>query len=205
MQKKATGEVITLDRVIAQEQKIKVIGNRVPQDFFVTSGVGESDITIHAGSFHLALKQAGIESYNIMTYSSILPGIAREVPNSYKGTHGEVMETIMAHSDVERGGDLERATAGITFGWLHDETTADRYGGLVCEYSGHGTEEFARESLHASLDELHMNGFSEEFRLVGIRTITRSIVPKKRYGTAIVSLCFVNYQVPVISEGNGDS
>ena len=39
------------------------IGNRVPQDYFETKGVGESDITIHAGSYHLALKEAGIESY----------------------------------------------------------------------------------------------------------------------------------------------
>mgnify|MGYP001582426642 FL=1 len=73
-----------------------LIGNRVPKDYFVTSGKGESDITIHAGSYHLALKEAGIESYNIMTYSSILPGIATEVPKPQGLVHGSVMESIMA-------------------------------------------------------------------------------------------------------------
>ena len=43
------------------------IGTRIPKDYFVTSGVGECDITVHAGSFHLALRDAGIERYNIMT------------------------------------------------------------------------------------------------------------------------------------------
>ncbi|MFW6371856.1 MAG: pyruvoyl-dependent arginine decarboxylase, partial [Bacteroidota bacterium] len=55
-----------------------VIGNRIPKDYFITSGTGESDIAVHAGSYHLALKKAGIEMANIMTYSSILPQIANK-------------------------------------------------------------------------------------------------------------------------------
>ena len=93
----------TPKQIITPTTKLVQIGNRIPQDFFVTSGVGESDITVHAGSFHLALREAGIERFNIMQYSSILPAIARETPRgSYNGMHGEVMETIMACADVER-------------------------------------------------------------------------------------------------------
>ncbi|MBN2212904.1 MAG: arginine decarboxylase, partial [Bacteroidales bacterium] len=44
-----------------------VVGNRIPKDYFITKGTGESDIAIHAGSYHLALKAAGIEMANIMT------------------------------------------------------------------------------------------------------------------------------------------
>ena len=44
------------------------IGNRVPETYFETTGSGESDVTIHAGSYHLALREAGIEMANIMTY-----------------------------------------------------------------------------------------------------------------------------------------
>ena len=43
-------------------------GNRIPRDYFVTSGVGESDITVHAGSYHLALRAAGIEMANQLVY-----------------------------------------------------------------------------------------------------------------------------------------
>ena len=50
-----------------------IAGNRIPKDFFITGGIGQSDITVHAGSYHLALREAGIEPYNIMVYSSKLP------------------------------------------------------------------------------------------------------------------------------------
>ena len=37
-----------------------LLANRIPKDFFITSGIGESDLAIHAGSYHLALREAGI-------------------------------------------------------------------------------------------------------------------------------------------------
>ena len=77
-----------------------LIGNRIPKDYFITKGCGESNITIHAGSYHLALKTAGIEMCNIMTYSSILPAIATEIERPQHLYHGSVMETIMAVSST---------------------------------------------------------------------------------------------------------
>jgi hypothetical protein len=35
-------------------------GNRVPCEYFETKGTGESELTIHAGSYHIALHNAGI-------------------------------------------------------------------------------------------------------------------------------------------------
>ncbi len=172
-----------------------LVGNRIPKDFFISSGVGESNITIHAGSYHLALKDAGIECFNIMTYSSILPGIAQEVERPPNIVHGSVAETITAVSNAKRG---KRATAGIIFGWLHDKLTGKRYGGLVCEYGENGSEAEAERSLKASLNELYENGFSEKFDLREIKLISRSVVPAKKFGTALVALCFVNYLVPVL-------
>ena len=93
-----------------QKQEISlVIGNRIPRRFFWTSGIGESDITIHAGSYHLALKEAGIERYNIMVYSSILPSIAEESvrPKDSEIVYGSVMETIMAERKREIWGFSE--------------------------------------------------------------------------------------------------
>ena len=90
-----------------------VVGNRIPRKFFWTSGVGESDITIHAGSYHLALKEAGIEKFNIMVYSSILPSIAVESskPVNDEVVYGSVMETIMAVSSGESGKFFKQKTA----------------------------------------------------------------------------------------------
>jgi arginine decarboxylase len=167
--------------------------NRIPRDYFVTSGVGESEITVHAGSYHLALRDAGIEMANILTYSSILPGIANEVhkPEHRFIAHGEVMETIMASQSCRYG---ESATAGIIWGWLVTED-GERYGGLVCEYGGTMPEHDADRHLREMLRELHTNGY-EHLRLTEVRTLIRTVVPMKMYGTALAALCFLNHEYP---------
>lgn len=172
-----------------------LIGQRIPKDFFLTRGSGESDITVHAGSYHLALKDAGIEVCNIMTYSSILPAIAKEISRPEKLVHGSVMESIMAVSTAKRG---ERATAAIIFGWLFDKKTNEKYGGLVCEYNGSLSEDEARAQLKESLNELYTNGFDGDFHLRDITLTSNSFVPKKAFGTALVSMCFTNYVFPVL-------
>jgi arginine decarboxylase len=171
-----------------------LIGNRIPKDYFITQGYGESDITIHAGSYHLALKHAGIEMSNIMTYSSILPGIANEIVRPENLGHGAVMETIMAVSNGKKGEEL---SAGIIYGWLTDRDTGKRYGGLVCEHNGNYYESELKHRLQASLHELYYNGFEENYQLGETRMITQSFVPRKKFGTAIVALCFTNYLIPV--------
>ena len=55
----------------------KYYGNLIPNTFFTTKGSGESDLEKHAGSYHMALYDAGIADYNIMVYSSVLPATAR--------------------------------------------------------------------------------------------------------------------------------
>jgi len=173
-----------------------LIGNRIPRDFFRTKGKGESNITIHAGSYHLALKDAGIETCNVITYSSILPGIAREIPKPKSLVHGSVMETIMAVADSTKG---KRATAGIITGWLFDKKTGEKFGGLVCEYHGELTVEAVGKQLRESINELYQNGFSDRFDLKEIKLVTESFVPKKKFGTAMVVIGFVNYVYPKIA------
>jgi arginine decarboxylase len=176
-------------------QKGFIVGNRIPKDYFVSTGIGQSDIAIHAGSYHLALKDAGIEMANIMTYSSILPGIAREIPKPDAITHGEVMESIMAVSSGARG---ERVSAGIAYAWLTDKKSHKRYGGLVCEHNGNFTEGELERLLRSSINELYTNGFEERFSLGDLNIIKRSFVPLKTYGTALVALCFTSYFYPIL-------
>ncbi len=172
-----------------------IVGNRIPKDYFVTKGTGQSDITIHAGSYHLALKTAGIEMCNIMTYSSILPNIANKTSKPKRIEHGAVMETIMSACHSEKG---QRATAGIINGWLYDKKSGERYGGLVCEHYGNYTLKEITLLLRASMDELYYNGFSDTFELSDIEFNTESFVPEKKHGTALVAMCFINYYYPVI-------
>jgi arginine decarboxylase len=172
-----------------------LVGNRIPRDYFVTKGTGQSDITVHAGSYHLALKEANIEMYNIMSYSSILPGIARKVERPEHIEHGAVMESIMSVCTVEKG---QRASAGIIYGWLYNKKTHEKYGGLVCEHYGNYDENHLNHLLESSLSELYINGFDERFYLRNIEKITESFIPEKKYGTALVALCFTNYVYPIL-------
>lgn len=134
-----------------------LVGNLVPRNFFVTSGVGQSKNTVHAGSFHVALRDARIEPFNIQTYSSILPAVPKELSDmvagsSYTGNgrtpvrceeisiedglarlvHGQELQTIMANGTVKGNG--KRITVGIVYDRFVPEDGIDR-GGLVCEYS----------------------------------------------------------------------
>ncbi len=172
-----------------------LVGMRIPRDFFTATGAGESNITVHAGSYHLALKDAGIEMCNIMTYSSILPACACQVERPAVLEHGAVMETIMAVSTAGAG---ERATAGIIWAWLTDRLNGRRHGGLVCEYNGSLPEADALRELESSLSELYENGYSEDFFISPPEFLSRSFVPEKKFGTALASLSFVNYLIPVL-------
>lgn len=183
------------EEIPARSVKSNLIGNRIPKDYFISSGQGESDITIHAGSYHLALRQAGIEMCNIMSYSSIMPKIAREVPKPKTLVHGSVMESITAVANSPKG---KRATAGIIFSWLHDRKTGERYGGLVCEYNGDKEVPAVEKELRMSVNELYTNGYDDQFELKNETLITRSFVPKKKHGTALVAICFLNYVYPVV-------
>lgn len=188
---------VSLSGLFQVEKDLKgiLVGNRIPRDYFVTKGIGQSDITIHAGSYHLALKEAKIEMYNIMTYSSILPGIARKVERPEFVEHGAVMESIMSVCTAEKG---QRASAGIIYGWLYDKKTHEKYGGLVCEHYGNYELKELNYLLDASLNELYVNGFDDRFHLRNVEKITESFVPEKKYGTALVALCFTNYVYPII-------
>ena len=187
-------KIVQKSELMLRKKKI-ILGCRIPRDFFVTSGKGESDITIHAGSFHLALREAGIERFNIINYSSILPSIANRIVQPKEQVHGAVLESIMACANAKRG---QNATAAIIFGWLFNKTTGQKYGGVVCEYNGHDSKDKAESSLKKSIMELYTNCFSEDFELRDVEIRSESFKPKKKFGTALVSICFVNHEYPVL-------
>jgi arginine decarboxylase len=168
-----------------------LIGNRIPYEYFITSGIGESDITIHAGSFDQALKDAGIHNANIITYSSIMPRKARKVEKK-ELEFGSVAETIMAVANGEKG---QRVTAGLIIGWVYDDKN-NKIGGLVAEYHGNDEEEKAKDILKECIKEMFKSRFSSNYKLDNIEIYTRSFVPKKKYGTAIVAIVFVSYEYP---------
>jgi pyruvoyl-dependent arginine decarboxylase (PvlArgDC) len=67
-------------------------GIGIPKEYFWVIGWGESDVGIEIGSYDAALHMAGIENYNVMLYTSVLP--LETVQLSYLPDihHGSVLE-----------------------------------------------------------------------------------------------------------------
>lgn len=169
--------------------------NRIPKTFFVTQGSGDSDNQVHAGSYHIALHEAGISDYNIMTYSSVLPACAEKVDRKeakYPAFGSELM-TIMSCAHGEKG-DL--ISAGVVYAWMTEKRTGKRVGGLVCEVSGKMTHDALMIELRRSILELHERTYSQ-YHLGTLNSITRSHRVQKKYGTALVALCFTSFVHPL--------
>jgi Uncharacterized conserved protein len=168
-------------------------GNRIPKNYFVTSGKGESDVTVHAGSFDMALMEAGIHNLNIITYSSIMPPSAKEVEKR-ELPFGAVAETIMG---VESGKEGEQVTAGLIFGWVYKD--GKKLGGLVAECHGNMSRGEAEVTLKDSLNGMFTSRFGNTGEVLkDTRLKIESFVPKKRFGTALVAIVFTTYEHPLV-------
>ena len=167
---------------------------RIPCNFFETKGIGQSNDSDYPSSYHLALMDCGIETMNIMTYSSILPAEASliEIPNKswFNNNFGSVMESIMA---VHHGTRSQLVSAGLCYNWLYDSENK-KIGGLVVERHGNFSKEATVERLYQSIYELknksfsHFNWNEDEFKI-----LVSSFEIDEQYGTAMAALCFTNY------------
>ena len=172
---------------------VRRIGNLIPYTFFVTKGSGDSDLEKHAGSYHMALHDAGIADYNIMTYSSVIPGTARliTIDEVDLPPFGSELKTIMA---VSHGYQDEFISAGIVYAWMyHDDNFDEKVGGLVCEVSGRYRIEELEARLIRVINDLHQRTY-RKFYLGDLNFITEGMTIEQRYGTAIAALCFIDFQ-----------
>ena len=79
-----------------------VLGNRVPYEYFLTKGKGESNagsegLPYETGSYDAALNDAGIQNSNVIEYTSVIPVGAKEIPKEEglkRLNWGEVLEVI---------------------------------------------------------------------------------------------------------------
>lgn len=171
------------------------VGNIIPHTFFTTKGSGESDLEIHAGSYHMALYDAGISDFNIMVYSSVLPATAHLVSmdDIDLPPFGSELKTIMS---VAHGQQDEFISAGVVYAWMYkDEDFNEKVGGLVCEVSGRYRIEELEARLTRVINDLHAKTYSQ-FYLGELNFISEGLTIEKRYGTALAGLCFVDFKLP---------
>ena len=133
------------------------IGNRVPYEYFLTSGKGESDagsegLPYETGSYDAALNDAGIQNANLMMYTSVIPTNAKLISKKEglkRIEWGQVIETIKAETNGRKG---EFISAAVITTDVYKE--GKYLGGFACEYSGRGSKKEALESLLVSIKDM---------------------------------------------------
>ena len=127
----------------------------VPAKIFFTKGVG-----IHKdrlASFELALRKAGIEKYNLVHVSSIMPPGCRQVPadEGLKALHpGQIVFVVMARNETNEPNRLVSAAIGLArprapdeYGYLSEHHTF----GETDEKAGEYAEDLAATMLATTL------------------------------------------------------
>ena len=188
-------------------------GTRIPTSYFITAGNGESDEGIppdpyETFSYDLALLKAGIEDFNVVFYTSVLPPESYEISlDEAKGDfhHGAVLESIMARVGGYKGDTL---STGIGRVWAVDSKGVC-VGGFAAEYeriyekqkvSAEIAERDAIEKLKESLGhELKIRGLKQTGEM---KFNTTSIYVTKKYGMSLSAICFVGFIFPVVEKSH---
>lgn len=194
-----------------------IFGNRIPYEYFATSGKGESEtgsdgVKYETGSYDAALTNAGIENCNVIEYTSVIPTSAKLISKEEglkKIRWGEVMECIKAQSNGEKGKFISAAVMTTD---VYDHN--NKYlGGFALEYSGSGTREEALQNLSTSLKGLiERRGYGSISQKVeifkdnktskgytihpGKLFIYDSLYVKKEHGSVFAALCWVSHKFP---------
>lgn len=197
-----------------------VLGNRVPYEYFITKGKGESNagsegLPYETGSYDAALNDAGIQNANVIEYTSVMPTEAKEISREEglkRLQWGEVVECIKAQSNGRKGTKISAAvmTTSIT------DPKGKYLGGFACEYSGAGSRKEAEESLSLSISGMiKRRGYGEikDLKLykelktstgykihAGKIFVYDSLDVKQEHGSVFTTICFVSYKYPVLQK-----
>lgn len=198
-----------------------ILGNRIPYEYFITKGKGESNAGSHGlpyetGSYDAALNVAGIENTNVIEYTSVIPTEAKEISREEglkRLNWGEVLEVIKAQSNGRKGSKISAAVMTTTV----VDPKGKYLGGFACEYSGSGTKEESENSLAESIaGMIKRRGYGNikgETKLYhdNITDTGYKIHPgkiyeyefldvKEEHGSVFVAICFVSHKYPNLSE-----
>ncbi len=173
------------------------IGCRIPREYFWVIGWGESDVGLETGSYDAALHMAGIENYNVMLYTSVLPPEAAELPHLPDIHHGSVLEGIIALQHTDKPGT--RITAGLLLAKVFRNSDGSYLGGFACEYTGNGSVEDAEANLKEAMQQLFVRRYKTKFyKLEFGKSVVRTFTPERSFGTVLVGIGFASYLVPVL-------
>ena len=199
-----------------------ILGNRVPYEYFITQGKGESDagskgLPYETGSYDAALFNAGIQNANVIEYTSVMPTESKEISRDEglkRLQWGEVIECIKAQANGKRGSKISAAviTTSVT------DPKGKYLGGFACEYSDSGTREQAGASLLESIvgmierrgygmiksPVLYQDNITDKGYKIhpGKHFVYEDLKVSKEHGSVFTAICFVSYRFPVLKGQN---
>ena len=195
-----------------------LLGNRLPYEYFITQGKGESNagskgLPYETGSYDAALFNAGIQNTNVIEYTSVMPTESKEISREEglkRLQWGEVLECIKAQANGKRGSKISAAviTTSVT------DPNGKYLGGFACEYSGSGTKEEAGKSLMESIvgiierrgygimknPSLFKDNITDKGYKIypGQHFVYEDLKVTKEHGSVFTAICFVSYMFPVL-------
>jgi arginine decarboxylase len=202
-----------------------ILGNRVPYEYFITKGKGESDagskfLPYETGSYDAALYEAGIQNCNIIEYTSVMPTESKEISREEglkRLQWGEVLECIKAQANGEKGSTISAAVMITT---IHDPK-GKYLGGFACEYSGSESKKTIEASLEKSIGGMierrgygivssgmkmyHDNITDKGYKIHPGKIFEYdSLDVKKKHGSVLTAICFVSYKFPKLSKSKSN-
>ena len=196
-----------------------ILGNRVPYEYFITTGKGESaagseGLPYETGSYDAALNDAGIQNTNVIEYTSVMPTEAKEISKEEglkRIQWGEVMECIKAQSNGKKGSKVSAAVMITTI----TDPKGKYLGGFACEYSGSGIRKDAEVSLLQSIAgmikrrgygnikgelQIYKDNKTETGFIIhpGRIFVYEHLDVAEEHGTVFAAICFVSYKFPAL-------
>ena len=184
----------------------------IPAKLFLTKGVGRHKERL--ASFELALRDAGIEKFNLVSVSSILPPNCKIIPKEKGVTElkpGQIVHYVVARQETDENNRLIAASIGIAvpadpndYGYLSEHHST----GQTDEQAGEYAEDLAASMLATTLGISYDENLSWDEReqiyklsgkIVRTRNITQSAQGKGGIWTTVIASA-----VLIMDENNGE-
>ena len=204
-----------------------ILGNRVPYEYFMTKGKGESDagsegLPYETGSYDAALFEAGIQNANVIEYTSVMPTESKQISKEEglkRLQWGEVLECIKAQSNGKKGSKISAAVMTTSV----IDPKGKYLGGFAVEYSGSGTKEDAEASLAESVTgiierrgygklkgggnlEMYKDNITDNGYKIHPGAIFEyeNLKVTKKHGSVFTAICFVSYKFPTLNKSSAN-
>jgi len=184
----------------------QVIDIMIPKKMFLTKGVGVHPEKL--SSFELALRGAGIQQFNLVHVSSILPPHCNIVPRD-KGLRemspGQIVYCVMARNATKEAGRQMASSIGVAipadesnYGYLSEHASFGETANVAGDYAEDLAAEMLASTLGIDFDpDVSYNEKREiwkiDDRIYKTRNITQSAVGhrKGKWTTVIAAAVFV--------------